>query len=144
MISQELQNKAIAHFHEGYNCAQSVLLTMTQYWGINDDLVPKIATAFGSGMGRCGSVCGALTGGVMALSAKFGSNEPSARRREKTYALAQKLYRRFEDRNGTVLCKELLGHDLSVPEQLERVRRGVYSTRNALFSSETSSRSCMI
>ncbi len=70
----------------------------------------------------------------MALSAKFGSNEPSARRREKAYALAQKLYKRFEDRNGTVLCKELLGHDLSVPEQLERVRReGLFDKRCTIF-----------
>ena len=62
--------KAVKSFLEDYNCAQSVLLTMFEYWNGENELIPKIATAFGGGIGRCGSVCGALTGGVMALGIK--------------------------------------------------------------------------
>jgi hypothetical protein len=29
--------------------------------------VPTIATAFGTGIGRCESICGAVTGGVIAI-----------------------------------------------------------------------------
>jgi len=76
-----LCEKAVTRFLQGYNCAQSVLSTMFEYWNGKNELIPKIATAFGGGIGRCGSVCGALTGGVMALGIKYGTNEPSLERR---------------------------------------------------------------
>ena len=85
-------------------------------------LVPKIAAAFGGGIGRCGSVCGALTGGVMAIGIKYGTNDPSAEKRLRAYELARRAYRRFEKRHGSVLCRELIGYDLSDPEELEKAR----------------------
>ncbi|MDH7477732.1 MAG: C-GCAxxG-C-C family protein, partial [Candidatus Bathyarchaeota archaeon] len=62
-----LCEKAVKRFLYGFNCAQSVLLTMFEHWNGENELIPKIATTFGGGIGRCGSLCGALTGGVMAL-----------------------------------------------------------------------------
>ncbi len=117
-----LAKEAVAHFVEGYNCAQSVLLTMFEHWKGKSDLVPKIATCFGGGIGRCGSVCGAVTGGVMALGVKFGTNEPSSEGRKKAYELAQRFYRQFERENGSVLCRELIGYNLSNPEEYEKAR----------------------
>jgi C_GCAxxG_C_C family probable redox protein len=118
-----LCEKAATRFLEGYNCAQSVLLTMFEHWNGENELIPKIATAFGGGIGRCGSVCGALTGGVMALGIKYGTNEPSLEKRLKVYKLAQKFFKRFEKHHGSVLCRELIGYDLSVPEELEEARK---------------------
>jgi len=118
-----LCEKAATRFLEGYNCAQSVLLTMFEHWNGENELIPKIATAFGGGIGRCGSVCGALTGGVMALGIKYGTNEPSLEKRLKAYELAQKFYKRFEKQHGSVLCRELIRYDLSVPEELEEARK---------------------
>jgi C_GCAxxG_C_C family probable redox protein len=115
-----LPQRAATLFHDGYNCAQSVLLTMFEHWNGKDEVIPKIATAFGGGIGRCGSVCGALTGGVMALGIKYGTNEPSLEKRLKAYELAQKFYKRFEKQFGSVLCRELIGYDLSNPEELEK------------------------
>jgi C_GCAxxG_C_C family probable redox protein len=96
---------------------------MFEHWNGENELIPKIATAFGGGIGRCGSVCGALTGGVMALGIKYGTNESSLEKRLKAYELAQKFYKRFEKQHGSVLCRELVGYDLSVPEELEKARR---------------------
>jgi len=95
--------KAVNRFLSGYNCAQSVLLTMFEHWNGENVLVPKIASAFGGGIGRCGSVCGALTGGVMAIGIKCGTNEPSAEKRLRAYELARMTYRGFEKRHGSVL-----------------------------------------
>ena len=118
-----LCEKAVTRFLEGYNCAQSVLLTMFEHWNGENKLIPKIATAFGGGIGRCGSVCGALTGGVMALGIKYGTNEPSLEKRLKAYDIAQKFFKRFEKQHGSVLCRELIGYDLSVPAELEEARK---------------------
>ena len=114
-----LCEKAAAYFLQGYNCAQSVLLTMFEHWKRKSNLIPRIATGFGGGIGRCGSVCGALTGGVMALGIKHGTNEPTQKKRLKVYELAHKLYNCFHKQHGTVLCRELIGYDLSNPEELE-------------------------
>jgi C_GCAxxG_C_C family probable redox protein len=63
--------KAVSRFLSGYNCAQSILLTMSEHRDGENVLIPRIATAFGGGIGRCGSICGALTGGVMAIGIKY-------------------------------------------------------------------------
>jgi len=118
-----LCEKAVAHFLGGYNCAQSVLLTMFEHWNGENELIPKIATAFGGGIGRCGSVCGVLIGSVMALGIKYGTNEPSLEKRLKAYEIAQKFFKRFEKQHGSVLCRELIGYDLSVPAELEEARK---------------------
>ena len=115
-----LGERAAEHFKRGYNCAQSVLLTMLEHWHLKNELVPKIATGFGGGIGRCGSVCGALTGGVMAISIKCGTSEPLMKERLKAYETAQKFYERFRAENGGVLCKELIGYDLTVPDQWDK------------------------
>lgn len=121
--NSELGKKAAEHFREGYNCAQSVLLTMLDHLNLTNELVPKIATGFGGGIGRCGSVCGALTGGVMAISVIYGTNEPLMKKRLKAYQTAQKFYEQFEAQNGSVMCKELIGFNLSVPEQRDKAAK---------------------
>ncbi|MEM3725469.1 MAG: C-GCAxxG-C-C family protein [Candidatus Bathyarchaeia archaeon] len=118
-----LCEKAVKKFLEGYNCAQSVLSTMSEYWNIKSEFIPKIATPFGGGIGLHGSVCGALTGGVMAIGIKYGANEPSSKQRLKAYELAGNVYKEFEKRHGSVLCRELIGYDLSNSEDLEKVEK---------------------
>ena len=59
----------------------------------------------------------------MALGIKYGTNEPSLEKRLKVYKLAQKFLERFEKHHGSVMCRELIGDDLSVPEELEKARR---------------------
>lgn len=117
-----LCEKALKRFLNGYNCAQSVLLTMFEHWNGKNALIPKIATGFGAGIGRCGSVCGALAGGVMAIGTRYGTNRPSGKERLQSYKLSQMLYREFELKHGSVYCRELIHYDLSDPEELEKAR----------------------
>jgi C_GCAxxG_C_C family probable redox protein len=97
---------------------------MFEHWNSKKcDLIPKIATGFGGGIGRCGSVCGALAGGIMAVGIKYGTNEPSLEQRLKAYEVAQQLYKKFEKHHGSVYCRELIGYNLSNPEELEKARK---------------------
>jgi len=126
MKSQKKQkpvDKAATRFLDGYNCAQSVLMTMCEHWKVENELIPKIASGFGGGIGRCGSVCGVLTGGVMALGIKFGSNDAPAEKRRKVYSISSKFVRRFEERHGTVYCRDLIGYDLYDSKEWERAKR---------------------
>ncbi|HML03783.1 MAG TPA: C-GCAxxG-C-C family protein [Candidatus Bathyarchaeia archaeon] len=124
-LAVRLGEKATKHFAEGYNCAQSVLLTMAEHWKWQDELIPKVACTFGGGMGRCGSVCGAVTGGLMAIGIKCGTNEPPSKSAEKSthaYKLAETFFRQFQKQNGSVTCRDLIGLDLSDPTQLKKAR----------------------
>lgn len=85
-------------------------------------MIPRIATGFGGGIGRCGSVCGALTGGVMAIGIRHGTNETSLEKRLKAYELSRKLYKEFENRHGSVFCRDLIGLELSNPDDAKKVR----------------------
>ncbi len=116
------KEEAVGYFLNSYNCAQSVLLTMARRHKVKSNLIPKIATGLGGGVGLCGSICGALTGGILAIGMEYGSNEPSQKERAKCYELAGQLYKRFERLQGTVLCRDLIGYDLSKTEELDRAR----------------------
>jgi C_GCAxxG_C_C family probable redox protein len=120
---QTLPDKAAIYFRGGYNCAQSVLLAMQEHYGTKSDVTPKIASAFGGGVGRCGSVCGALTGAVMAIGMKHGTNERGVEKRETAYGLAQGFYEQFTKEFGTPFCRELIGYDLTKPGELEKAER---------------------
>ncbi|MFP3985239.1 MAG: C-GCAxxG-C-C family protein [Candidatus Bathyarchaeia archaeon] len=120
IMSFSFPEKAAIHFKRGYNCAQSVLLSMQEYHNCPNELIPKIATAFGGGIGRCGSLCGALTGAIMAIGMKHGTNEPTPEKRMKAYTLGQKFYQEFLKKFGTPFCRELVGYDLNDPLELEK------------------------
>ncbi|MFH0872061.1 MAG: C-GCAxxG-C-C family protein [bacterium] len=105
-------------YDSGYNCAESVLKSCQELYGLpGAEVVPKVATGFGGGIGRKGSVCGALTGGILALGLAMGRMDPKdTAARDQIYVLARELYERFEREFGTVLCFNLTQCDLSTPE----------------------------
>ena len=115
-------DRAVSYFDEGFNCAQSVLLAVQEYWNEETALEPKVASAFGGGIGRKGSLCGALTGGVIAIGSRHGTNRPISKEREKAYSLASEFYDQFEKECGSVLCEDLIGYDLSNPDELQAAR----------------------
>jgi len=65
--SQIAGEKAGSYFDQGYNCAQSVLLAVC---GKSSPEMLEIAKSFGAGIGGAKCLCGAVSGGVMALSLK--------------------------------------------------------------------------
>jgi C_GCAxxG_C_C family probable redox protein len=105
-------------FKEGYNCAQAVLFSLTQHTGLSEDDSLKIATGFGAGMGRTQHVCGAVSGGIMALNLLYGRGcHEGKEAQEEAYVKVQSLIARFEEESETIVCRELLdGCDLLTEE----------------------------
>jgi C_GCAxxG_C_C family probable redox protein len=80
-------------------------------------------TGDGEGMGYIGETCGAVTGAFMLIGLKYGKvNVEDNGAKAKTYELVQEFTRRFTSINGGIKCKELLGFDLSIPEDLNVVK----------------------
>jgi C_GCAxxG_C_C family probable redox protein len=112
------RDAAVAKFIEGYNCAQSVLWAQCVDAQIDGDVALRLACGFGAGMARKQEVCGAVTGGILALGllhGRGGNDDASAT--ERCYAKTRELMERFRERHGTILCRELLhGCELATPE----------------------------
>jgi C_GCAxxG_C_C family probable redox protein len=99
------------------------LLAVCQKLGIENELIPRIATAFAGGMGRSGEVCGAVVGGIMCIGVKHGREEPGQFQPDDlAMNLTQRFLRAFRDEMGSIYCRELTGHDLSTPEGLQAFR----------------------
>lgn len=114
---------ALSRFSQGYSCSQAVLATYAPELGLNHEVAMRVAAGFGGGLGRSGEVCGAVTGAIMVLGMKYGSptaGNPEAK--ERTYTMSQTFCREFKARHKTILCRELLGCDLSTPEGLNWAR----------------------
>lgn len=114
-------------YHErGYSCSQSVLASFSQDFGLSEETALRISTGFGSGMGRLCEVCGALTGAFMVLGLKHGKVITDGTKygtdTETTYQLVAELAGKFRARNRSIYCRELIGHDLSIPEERAKAR----------------------
>jgi len=108
-------SKAVELFNQGkgFNCAQAVFSVYSDEFGIDKETALKTAHGFGAGMGRLQEVCGAVTGAFMVLSLKYGSAVAGdAAAKEKIYGLVREFAKRFEARNKTTVCRDLLGVDL--------------------------------
>ncbi|MCX6089677.1 MAG: C-GCAxxG-C-C family protein [Candidatus Atribacteria bacterium] len=70
---------AISKFLGGYNCAQSVFYSFCDDLQFDKNTALKLACGFGAGMGRKEEVCGAVTGGILVIGAKYGRDEKSDR-----------------------------------------------------------------
>ncbi len=110
--------QAISKFMGGYNCAQSVFYAFCEDLGVDQDTSLKMACGFGAGMGRKGEVCGAVTGGIMALGVKYGRGEKEDRAvTDAAYVKVRELMDQFASRNGTCICRQLLnGCDLTTED----------------------------
>ena len=108
---------AEAKFMEGYNCAQSVLFSFCDGLGLDEDCALKLSCGFGGGMGRQGEICGAVSGGIIALGLKFGRGKNDKRAEtDLTYSKIREFMHRFSAKHGSCLCRELLsGCDLATP-----------------------------
>ncbi|MCM1339056.1 MAG: C-GCAxxG-C-C family protein [Muribaculaceae bacterium] len=99
-------------FLNGYNCAQSVFLAYSKELGFDDATALKLSSSFGGGMGRLREVCGAVSAMFMIAGLKQGYTENNNDDvKGEHYALIQKLAKEFEQENGSILCRELLGLD---------------------------------
>lgn len=96
---------------KGYNCAAAVLCAFTDRIGLDEKTALNLAEGFGGGIGGLHSVCGAVTGMLMAADLILGKADPDdpAATKKHTYARTQALALKFADMNGSMLCGELLG-----------------------------------
>ncbi len=100
-----------------------MLSTYGKRFGLDREAAMHVAGVFGAGMARTGRTCGAVTGALMVIGLQHAKTRPDDNdERELAYALAQEFMEKFQERNRTLLCRDLLGVDVSTPEGMAEVR----------------------
>ena len=105
-------------FLEGYNCAQATVLAYEDFFEESPEVLAHMVSAFGGGMGRLREVCGSVSGMFFVLSKVYGYADPKdGDGKMDLYARVQELAARFRERNGSIVCRELLelSEKISVP-----------------------------
>jgi C_GCAxxG_C_C family probable redox protein len=111
--------EAVDCFEGGAACSQAILATYGEDLGLPRGQAMRLASGFAGGM-RTGGTCGAVTGAIMVLGFRHAKADcDRLGSREKVYNAVRQFTSRFEERNKTVLCKELLGCDISTHEGME-------------------------
>lgn len=105
------------------HCAQAIFAAYGEQLGLGNvdfDTCMKIAAAFSGGIARTGNVCGALTGALMAIGLKYSGAQ-------KTDEIAGYLLNEFESRNGSIICRDLINHDLLTDENIQQAfKKGAF------------------
>ena len=87
-----------------------MLLAVSQAMKLSSDIIPRIASGFGGGIGKQGEVCGAVTGGVMAIGLVSGRDLPDDKQgKERAYQKAAEYMQQFQAQNHAIRCGDLLG-----------------------------------
>ncbi len=112
-----------------------MLLAVTESEGIQSDLIPKIATGFCGGVSRSCGMCGAVSGGIMAIGL-FKGRTSSTESAAETYGTVRKLLDKFRERFGSTNCKELTGCDLGTDEGQDFFKKNDLKQKCRIYTEE--------
>ncbi|MCG7966855.1 MAG: C-GCAxxG-C-C family protein [Candidatus Thiodiazotropha taylori] len=122
---------AVKRFCDGCNCAQAVITSFADRYGIDTELAMRISSGLGGGVGRMGDICGTLSGAALVLGLQMGPKTAAdVSAKEATYNATRLLQERFMARHGSNRCKELLQKDLSIPAEYQEAKSlGLFKTQ---------------
>jgi C_GCAxxG_C_C family probable redox protein len=119
-----------AHEYERvyHGCSQCVLAAVQEGLGLGGQESFKAASALAGGIARMGNTCGALVGGLMAISLAFGRDQLEDGATSQGYARAMdlggELCKRFEAALGSTQCRDiqrsLFGRSFDLRDPRER------------------------
>ncbi len=108
---------ARSSFSEDLDCAQALLSTYGPEFGLDSETAIKVTAVFSGGIGRMGETCGAVTGAFMVIGLQHGRTAADdTESKQKTVEVVREFTRQFLARNDTLVCRELLGCDISTDE----------------------------
>ena len=114
---------ALLNFDKGFYCSQSVLSAFCEEYDLSIESGLKLSTLFGAGILYTGETCGAVTGALIVIGLRYGEAEPlELKEKSEVFLKAAEFIEKFKFRNGTTICKVLIGYDISDPEKLKQSR----------------------
>lgn len=92
----------------GYFCSEAVVQTINDMMGkpLPQEAV-KMASGFPIGIGRAGCICGAISGGVMALGLKYGRTAPGQAAPD-ILPISAELHDHIRDQYKSTCCRVIV------------------------------------
>lgn len=98
---------AVQCHDKGYNCCQSVLYSCKDCIDLDEKALLAVSGGFGGGV-RCGEICGAVTGGVMAIGlCKPYTDHTDLYAKNRIADLTREFIARFNSKYGCIRCDDL-------------------------------------
>ena len=114
-------NKAVEYYMRDFCCAQGVFAAYATETGMDEKTALKIGTVLGGGA-RKGEICGAVSGALMVIGLRYGYCEESdIEGKMRARGIAERYLNRFIEKNGSVVCRQLLGYDLTRPDERAKI-----------------------
>lgn len=113
--------ESVRLFKGGLTCSQAILATYGTQFGLDERIALRLAYGFGGGMGRLANTCGAVTGAFMVIDLKYASHAiDDVEAKKLTRSKIREFARLFTERNGSIMCRDILGEDISTEEGFRR------------------------
>lgn len=117
MTTEDIKNE----FLQQMDCSQVVAGAFADALGMDRRTLRKMSACFGGGM-HCGETCGAVTGALMVIGLNYGhSDNGDATQKDIMRQKVTEFKEKFAEKYDSCLCRDLLGHDVAQPGELERV-----------------------
>ena len=101
--------RAVELFMQGYGCCQSVVCAFSDLYGLDEEMAFRVAAGFGGGVGRMRMMCGTVSALVILAGLEKGQTKGEDREgKAACYQLVRQLLETFKQRNGSIICAELL------------------------------------
>jgi C_GCAxxG_C_C family probable redox protein len=114
---------ALDSFRKGFTCSSAVFSAFSEEMGLDHDTAKKISCGFGAGISKTGNICGAVSGAIMVIGLKYGkTRQGDDASTNKTRALVRQFIQEFNAYHGSINCTDLLGFNLSKPDEFEQAR----------------------
>ena len=109
---EDLENRvqrAVELFMQGYGCCQSVVCAFSDLYGLDEEMALRVSAGFGGGVGRMRLMCGTCSALVILAGLEKGQTRGEDREgKAASYQLVRQLLETFRQRNGSIICAELL------------------------------------
>ena len=97
-------------FRKGYSCSSTVFAAFADAVGMTTEQAAKVACPFGAGIAGIREVCGAVSGMTLVAGHLLECPDPSNQANKKAmYAKVKAMCDAFEETEGSLICRELLG-----------------------------------
>jgi len=118
----ERVKQSTEYFESGLYCSQAIFGTFCEGYGLDKEAAFKISCGLNSGV-RCADICGAVSGAVLVIGLKYGDSNANCNLK------TEEFIKRFKEENGNIICRNLLGCDISTPDGKDKaVNKNLFKT----------------
>ena len=130
--------KALEYYSNGFNCAQSVIVSFADILDLDEETVIRMASGFGGGMGRMQQTCGAVTGAFMVIGYLRGRyKDGDEQANENINKLIQEFSNKFAQKHESVNCKALIHFDINSEKGMKDAKEADVFNKKCTFFVKT-------